>query len=151
MDVEIDFAAIIAKAKLPGVFDPNTVEVTNVTTVAREPHALSPHVAYGDRARVRWLVKDPSAEEIRDPVQDARRSAPCCVPRADTPLIGVGRSRCATPGRSRVPSPVPWRRGWWISTATACATSSPRITTRVSRCGRSGFPIRGVPFFAFRA
>jgi hypothetical protein len=89
MDVDVDFADIIARAKQPGVFDPNTVEVINLTTGVRESHALSPHVEYGDRARVRWLVKN-SAEkrfEIRFETS-AQRSV--LRPRADTPLIGVG-------------------------------------------------------------
>ena len=89
MDVEVDFAAILAKAKLPGVFDPNTVEVTNLATGAREPHALSPHVAYGDRARVRWLVKNPAEKKFEIRFRSATQR-PVLRPRPDTPLIGVG-------------------------------------------------------------
>lgn len=49
MDVEVDFAALAKKAGLSGVLDPNTVEITNLTTGARQPHA-----------RVRWLVSNPA-------------------------------------------------------------------------------------------
>ena len=89
MDVEVDFAAILGKAKLPGVFDPNTVEVTNLATGAREPHAISPHVAYGDRARVRWLVTNPAEKKFEIRFRNAAQR-PVLRPRPDTPLIGVG-------------------------------------------------------------
>lgn len=89
MDVEVDFAAEVKKAGLPGVFDPNSVEVINLANKTRVPHALSPHVAYGDRARVRWLVASLAETkfEIRFSTAPQR---PVLRPRDDTPLIGVG-------------------------------------------------------------
>jgi hypothetical protein len=89
MDVEIDFASVLRKTKLPGVFDPNTVEVTNLTTGARQPHALSPHVAYSDRARLRWLMTNPNEKTFEVRFQAAEQR-PVLRPQPDTPLIGVG-------------------------------------------------------------
>ncbi len=89
IDVEVDFAALLQTSKLPGVFDPNSVEVTNRTTGKRESHALSPHVAYGDRARVRWLVTDPQQTKFEIRFSNAAQRT-VLRPRADTPLIGVG-------------------------------------------------------------
>jgi hypothetical protein len=89
MNVDVDFAAIVAEAKQPGVFDPNSVEVIDLAIGARVPHALSPHVAYGDHARVRWLVKDSVKKRFEIRFQtSAQRTV--LLPRADTPLIGVG-------------------------------------------------------------
>ena len=62
---------------------------SNLATGEREPHALSPHVAYGDRARVRWLVTNPAETKFEIRFQTAAQR-PVLRPRADTPLIGVG-------------------------------------------------------------
>jgi hypothetical protein len=89
MDVEIDFAAKVRDASLPGVFDPNSVEVLNAATGERVPHAISPHIAYGDKARLRWLVTDPKSTkfEVRFSTASER---PVLQPRDDTPMIGIG-------------------------------------------------------------
>jgi len=89
MDVEVDFAEVAKKAGLTGVLDPNSVEVTNLTTGARQPHAISPHVTYGDRARVRWLVANPAETKFEIRFTTAKER-PVLRPKADTPLIGVG-------------------------------------------------------------
>ncbi len=91
MDVEIDFAAVLKKAGLPGVFDPNSVQIINLADKTRTPtpHALSPHIAYGDRARVRWLVTNPAETKFEIHFTTAAQR-PVLRPRSDTPLIGVG-------------------------------------------------------------
>ncbi len=50
MDVEVDFAEMVKKAGLPGVFDPNSVEVINLASKTRTPHSLSPHVLAGGQS-----------------------------------------------------------------------------------------------------
>jgi hypothetical protein len=89
IDVEVDFAELVRAAKVRGVFDPNSVEVRNIATGTRQPHALSPHIAYGDRARVRWVVTNPDQKRFEIRFETAERR-PVLSPRPDTPLIGVG-------------------------------------------------------------
>lgn len=89
IDVEVDFGELVRKSKLSGVFDPNSVKVVNLADGRTQPHSLSPHVAYGDKARVRWVVSNPAQTrfEIRFRTSATRN---VLQPRADTPLIGVG-------------------------------------------------------------
>jgi hypothetical protein len=89
MDIEIDFAKVAKDAGLPGVFDPNSIEVTDVDSGERIAHAISPHIAYGNKARLRWLVTNPTSTkyEVRFSTAEKR---PVLQPRDDTPMIGVG-------------------------------------------------------------
>ena len=96
IEQKVDFTSIIHEAGLPGVWDPNSVEVVNVATGETEPHALSQHFHYGDQARVRWIVRDPSHKrfEIRFKTSQTR---PELLPLSHTPMIGVGDLlRCNT-------------------------------------------------------
>jgi hypothetical protein len=89
LDVEVDFARTLREAKISGVIDPNSIEVRNSKTGAIEPHAISPHISYGDVARVRWMVNDPAMKRFEIWFKAAEKR-PVLRPRADTPLIGVG-------------------------------------------------------------
>ncbi len=89
MDPLIDFGRLIADAGIPGRLDPNSIQVVNATTGETVPHALSHEFAYGDKGRVRWVVRDPAHRhyEIRFNTAPTR---PPLKPAARTPLIGVG-------------------------------------------------------------
>ncbi len=89
MDPEIDFARIIADAGLPGVLDPNSIEVIDALTGEAVPHALGEGFRYGDRGRVQWVIEDP--EHVRYEIRfttTARRVM--LAPARHTPRIGTG-------------------------------------------------------------
>ena len=89
MDPEIDFGAMIRQAHLPGVLDPNSIEVIDVATGNVVPHARTEDFAYGDKGRIQWLVKNP-----RHRIYEIRfrtcKSRPALIPQKHTPMIGVG-------------------------------------------------------------
>ncbi len=88
MDPEIDFASIIGSAGLPGVLDPNSLEVLHESG-ERVPFARSEHFAYGDRGRLEFVVTDPSRRDYRICFRTVERRPPL-LPQAAVPLIGVG-------------------------------------------------------------
>ena len=89
INVHVDFAKTLHDANVKGVVDPNSVEVRSIATGKRESHAISPHIAYGDAAQVRWLITDPNSKKFEISFTSAEKR-PVLKPRADTPLIGVG-------------------------------------------------------------
>ena len=52
----IDLGALIAEAHLPGVLDPNSIEVVSLQDGQVVPHGRSEDFAYGDRGRIEWVV-----------------------------------------------------------------------------------------------
>jgi hypothetical protein len=89
IEVELDFAALVQDAKLPGVFDPNSLELINSSTGERQPHSISPHIAYADKAKVRWVISKPSEKRFEVHFSTASKR-PVLKPRSDTPLVGLG-------------------------------------------------------------
>ena len=89
MSVEIDFGEKIDRAGLPGVLDPNSIEVIDVATGQVVPHARTEDFAYGDNGRVEWVIEDPAHTdyEIRFRTAETR---PALEPQAYVPRIGVG-------------------------------------------------------------
>lgn len=89
MSPVIDFAALIEQAGLPGVFDPNSIQVVDVRTGEVVEHARSEDFAYSDRGRLEWVIKDPSHTdyEIRFRTAETR---PPLQPQAYVPMIGTG-------------------------------------------------------------
>jgi len=89
MEPEIDFARAIADAGLPGVLDPNSIEVVDLATGEPVPHSLGEGFRYGDRGRVQWVIEDPTHTryEVRFATADER---PALAPASHTPLIGTG-------------------------------------------------------------
>lgn len=89
IDPRIDFAAVIRKAKLPGVLNPNSIRVVDAATGEVVPCAVTEDFAYGDAGRIEWVVTDPAHKvyEIRFQTADKR---PPMKPAAFTPMIGVG-------------------------------------------------------------
>ena len=59
MDPAIDFAEIIRQRRLPGVLDPNSIDVVNLTTGKVVPHARTDDFAYGDKGRIEWVIRHP--------------------------------------------------------------------------------------------
>ena len=88
-DPTIDFAKIIADAKLPGVLDPNSIEIINKVTGEAVPFGRSEDFAYGDKGRLEWVIRDPGhkAFEIRFKTAAKR---PALIPQAYVPAVGVG-------------------------------------------------------------
>lgn len=85
----IDFGAMISAAGLPGVFDPNSIEVIELADGAVVPHARTEDFTYGDAGRIEWVIKNPVHRryEIRFRTVEKR---PFLAPQTYTPLINVG-------------------------------------------------------------
>lgn len=89
LDPILDFAGILQRSGLPGVLDPNSIEVIDLATVRRLPVLRGEEFAYGDRGRVQWVIEDPGHKryEIRFRTATIR---PPLEPQRDVPLIGNG-------------------------------------------------------------
>ena len=89
LDPTIDFPELIRKAQVPGVLDPNSIELRNATTGQMVAHALTEDFAYSDKGRVEFVVADPQHTrfEIRFSTVSAR---PRLRPQKLIPQIGVG-------------------------------------------------------------
>ncbi|MEA1950461.1 MAG: VCBS repeat-containing protein, partial [Planctomycetota bacterium] len=88
-DPTVDFGKIIADAKLPGVLDPNSIEVINRATGKAVPFARSEDFAYGNRGRLEWPIKDPAHREYEIRFRTVAKR-PALVPQSYTPPVGVG-------------------------------------------------------------
>jgi len=89
MDPVIDFGRIVEEAGLPGVLNPDSIQVVNATTGEVIACAVLEDFAYGDCGRVEWVVVDPEhkAYTIRFRTVQRRRVLGA---RDYVPLIGVG-------------------------------------------------------------
>ena len=89
MSPVIDFGAMISQAGLPGVMDPNAIEIIDLADHAIIPHARTEDFAYGDKGRLEWVIKNSSHTryEIRFATVDVR---PPLIPQPYAPLTGVG-------------------------------------------------------------
>ena len=103
MDPTLDFAALIKKANLPGVLDPNSIHVVDLADGKVVAHALE-DFEEGDKGRVEWVVEDPThkAYEIRF---RTARERPLVAPRPYVPPIGVGDLYRYNAGEPRPISP----------------------------------------------
>ena len=89
MSAEIDFAELIEQARLPGVLDPNSIEVVDVRTGEIIPHARREDFAYSDRGRIEWVIKDPTHREYEIQFKTAEKRPPL-EPQDYVPMIGTG-------------------------------------------------------------
>ncbi|MCX7425725.1 MAG: VCBS repeat-containing protein [Planctomycetia bacterium] len=89
MDPMIDFGRMAAEAKLPGVLDPNSIEVIDVATGRSVPCAPSEDFSYGDRGRVQWVIDEPGHKKYRIRFRMVERRPPR-EPKKLTPLLGTG-------------------------------------------------------------
>jgi hypothetical protein len=89
LDPTVDFPALIRKAGVAGVLDPNSIEVRNAATNKLVSHALSEDFAYGDKGRVEFVVADPSHREFEIHFRTSAER-PVLIPQKFTPQIGVG-------------------------------------------------------------
>ena len=89
MDPMIDFGRMAAEAKLPGVLDPNSIEVIDVATGRSVPCAPSEDFSYGDRGRVQWVIEEPEHKKYRIRFRMVERRPPR-EPKKLTPLVGTG-------------------------------------------------------------
>ena len=99
VDPLIDFGTMLRKAGARGTLDPNSIEVIDVITSERVPHAIEGS-ADGDKGRVEWVIADPShvEYEIRFRAAKQRRAV---RPKVYTPLIGIGDLLRYNAGRPR--------------------------------------------------
>ncbi|MBN2296582.1 MAG: VCBS repeat-containing protein [Pirellulales bacterium] len=108
-DPTIDFAKIIADAKLPGVLDPNSIEVVNKATGKAVPFARTEDFAYGDCGRLEWPIKDPTHKNYEIRFKTVARR-PALVSQDYTPLVGVGDLLRYNAGKPRpIAMPYPAR------------------------------------------
>ncbi len=89
MDPVIDFPDLIRQSGAHGVLDPNSIEVWDSESDLIIPHALSEDFFYRDKARVEFVISNPTQTqyEIRFRVAPQR---PALKPQIWTPQIGVG-------------------------------------------------------------
>ena len=89
MDPTLDFGHLISAAGLPGVLDPNSIELIDKASGKNVPCARDEAFAYGDKGRLEWVIPDPhhTVFEIRFRITKTR---PPLRPQAYTPLVGVG-------------------------------------------------------------
>ncbi|MBN1342170.1 MAG: VCBS repeat-containing protein [Phycisphaerae bacterium] len=89
MDPTIDFGAMIRKAGLPGVLNPNSIVVVDLATGKRVDHATTEDFVYGDKGRVEWVIEDPAHKTYEIRFQTIEKRPPL-APVDFTPMIGVG-------------------------------------------------------------
>lgn len=89
MDPVIDFAKIIRQREIPGVLDPNSIDVVNLTTGKVVPHARTDDFAYGDKGRIEWVIRDPQHTRYRIRFKTAGTRPPL-LPQPYVPMIGNG-------------------------------------------------------------
>lgn len=85
----IDFAKLIREAQLPGVFDPNSVEVVDLQNGETVPHALTEDFAYGDEGRIEWVIKEPTHTRYEIRFRTVEKRQPL-QPQKYVPMIGTG-------------------------------------------------------------
>ena len=85
----IDFAEIIAQAGTQGAFDPNSVEVIDLSDGEAIEHARSEDFAYGDKGRIEWVIRNPTHREYEIRFQTVERR-PTLKPQEFVPMVGVG-------------------------------------------------------------
>ena len=89
MDPTIDFGQIIQDGNLPGVLDPNSIEVIDKATGQRVPFARTEDFAYGDRGRLEWAISDPN-HKVYEIGFSTVPERPALVPQSYTPMVGTG-------------------------------------------------------------
>ncbi|MCP4644491.1 MAG: VCBS repeat-containing protein [bacterium] len=89
--VQLDFAALLKEAGIPGRVAPNSIAVARVEDDGAEaaiPHALSEDFAWEQRGTVSWVAERPSHRHYRI-CADTLGHGPFAPP-AVTPIIGAG-------------------------------------------------------------
>ena len=89
LDPMVDFAKIIRQRRLPGVLDPNSIHVVNLTTGKAVPHARTGDFAYGDKGRIEWVIRDPTHKRYGIRFKTSKKRPPL-LPQPYVPMIGNG-------------------------------------------------------------
>ena len=89
MSPVIDFAKLIKQAQLPGVFNPNSIEVVDLDNDEIIPHARTEDFAYSDKGRIEWVIKDPTHTKYEVRFKTAEKRPPL-QPQEYVPMIGTG-------------------------------------------------------------
>ncbi len=89
MSASVDFGAVIRDNKLPGVLDPNTIEVVNSATGKSVPFARTEDFAYSDRGRLEWVITNPKHRKFEILFHTIAKRPPL-QPQNYTPVVGVG-------------------------------------------------------------
>ena len=88
IDPLLDFDKMIRQQGATGNLDPNSIEVRDARGQPI-PHSLGKQFRYGGTGRVRWLAKGPNQTRFEIRFRSVAQR-PLLLPRARTPLIGVG-------------------------------------------------------------
>jgi len=99
-DPLIDFGRLIREADLPGVLDPNSIQVRDARTGELVSHALAEEFAYGEAGRVQWVIEEPTQLDYEIHFRTVKRR-PALRPAKYTPLIGNGDLLRYNAGRPR--------------------------------------------------
>lgn len=89
MSVEIDFGRMVREAEATGRFDPNSIEVVDLTSGKPVAFAKTEDFAYGDRGRIEWVIEDPDHTDYEIRFRTLPKRPPL-QPQEYTPMIGVG-------------------------------------------------------------
>jgi len=89
MDPEIDFGSLIRQAKMPGVLNPDSIEVFNLAAGTAEEISLSLSLTDSDKGRVRWIIQDPRHRDYEIRFETSSKKL-WPAPKAFYPLIGTG-------------------------------------------------------------
>ncbi len=85
----IDFAKLIEQAQLPGVFDPNSIKVVDMSDGEVIPYARTEDFAYSDKGRIEWVIKKPTHTQYEIRFKTANKRPPL-QPQEYVPMIGTG-------------------------------------------------------------
>jgi len=105
LDVEIDFAKIVAAENWKGVVDPNSIEVFDTTSHAPVASARTEDFAYSDRGHLQWVIENPERRDYEIRFNTVRERPPL-LPQEHTPLIGVGDLLRYNAGEPRPIAPI---------------------------------------------
>ena len=89
MSVRIDFGGMIERAGVPGVLDPNSIQVVDLASGEAIPIARTEDFAYGDVGRIEWAIQDVSHRDYEVRFRTAEQR-PALDPQDHVPMIGVG-------------------------------------------------------------
>jgi len=103
MDPVLDFGAMIRRAGLPGVLDPNSIRVIDSVSGQAVPRSLGKDFGSRDRGRVQWVIVDPAHRCFEICFRTAPNHSPI-IPQGPIPLIGTGDLLRYNAGQ---PRPIP--------------------------------------------
>lgn len=89
MSVRIDFGAMLEKAGIAGVFDPNSIELVDLVEGKTISLGRTEDFAYGDAGRIEWAIENPSHREYEVRFRTVATRPPLQAQKY-VPMVGVG-------------------------------------------------------------